>query len=231
MSRGRAAAWLTGVHRNVVAALVACGLVGACAGAPQQGLPELTGTIEAVSPAAVGIVLGGAVRGSGFRLAGTRLVATAAHVLGTAARPAAAGDAVVVRAGGRDSAAHVLRVNAVSDLALVELDAESGIPGLRLAPAGQGPRRGEWILVIGCPFGAEPTATVGIISALPGAIEEPARLKGLVQLNAAVNPGNSGGPVVNLRGEVVGVAYGSIPGGFGLGFAAPASELRALIAR
>jgi serine protease Do len=111
------------------------------------------------------------------------------------------------------------------DLALLELTTDASIPGLTLASGSALPAVGEWIIVLGCPFGTRPTATVGIVSAEPGAVLEPAMLRTRMQLNAAVNPGNSGGPVVNLEGRVVGVANATIPGGFGLGFAIPVSVL------
>ncbi len=215
---------------RALAVALGAALLGACASTPGHAPPDFADVIEAASPAVVAILGGPSVRGSGFRLAGTRVIVTAAHVLTGDSRAVVEGAAVMVRAHGEDRGAHVRRIDLVLDLALLELDAEAPIPGVRLA-RGAPPRRGEWIIVLGCPFGGEPTATVGILSAPPGVIAEPARLKGLMQLNAAVNPGNSGGPVLNLRGEVIGVANASIPGGFGLGFAAPAADVDALLAR
>ena len=73
-------------------------------------------------------------------------------------------------------------------------------------------------------------ATAGIVSAVPGAITTPAFVE-KIQINAAVNPGNSGGPGLQLRGEVVGVASSLVPGGQGLAFATPAAAIERLLAR
>ena len=116
----------------------------------------------------------------------------------------------------------MLRVDANSDLAILELPANAPMPGLPLVAPASAPATGAWIVVLGRPFGTKTTATVGIVSATPGAIATP-RLMERIQINAAVNPGNSGGPVVNLQGEVVGVASTLLPAGQDLAFANPAA--------
>jgi serine protease Do len=141
----------------------------------------------------------------------------------------APGAALRVRWHQHDYPARLRRIDTKADVAVLELDSEAPMPGLALAAAGHEARVGQWILVIGCPFGAVPTTTVGIVSAPPGAVLEPEMLAGLIQLNAAVNAGNSGGPVVDLHGRVVAVASAAIPGASGLGFAAPAADLAALL--
>src|SRR4029077_12648537 len=123
--------------------------------------------------------------------------------------------------------ARQLGIDEQQDLALLQVSLEPAPAALTLAAAGA--RVGEWIVVIGNPFGAGSTATIGIVSAMPGAITSPASLAQRIQINASVNPGNSGGPVVNMRGEVIGVANALLPSGQGLGFAAPAKALQALI--
>jgi S1-C subfamily serine protease len=203
--------------------LVALALAG-CASIAGGGPGDLTAVIARASPAVVAIGDEQGLQGSGFRLAGSRRVVTAAHVVS-----GLKGTLRVVWHSTRLSA-HVERVDVESDLALLDLDSEAPMPGLTLEQGvSTPPAPGEWIIVLGCPFGAQPTATTGIVSAVPGAILQPESLRGRIQLNAAVNPGNSGGPVVNLKGHVIGVASANIPGGFGLGFAVPAAALERLL--
>lgn len=163
------------------------------------------------------------VLGSGFRIHDTRYVATAAHVLRSLQ------GAPVVRWESRPWPARVIRIDDAADIALLEVDADAPMPGLGLST--RAVLAGQWVIVLGCPFGAMPTATTGIVSALPGAVLEPAALAQRMQLNAAVNPGNSGGPVLGLDGQVIGLANATIPGGYGLGFAVPVAALAALLSQ
>jgi S1-C subfamily serine protease len=91
------------------------------------------------------------------------------------------------------------------------------------------PQVGEWIVVLGNPFGAGTTATAGIISAAPGAITANAQLARQVQINASVNPGNSGGPVCNRAGDVVGATTTLVAAGQGIAFATSAATIRAFL--
>lgn len=162
------------------------------------------------------------VVGSGFRIRDTALIASAAHVV------RALRGAPMIAWRSQRWPARTLRVDDTSDLALLGIDPAAPIPGLALAAA-PSDDPGNWVVILGCPFGALPTATVGIVSARPGAVLQPERLRDQIQLNAAVNPGNSGGPVVDLDGEVIGVASATVPAGYGLGFAVPVAALRRLI--
>lgn len=209
--------------RAAILSAAAAGVLGGCAGLAGNRLPELTKLIARTSPAVVAVGDEKNLLGSGFRLEHSQLIVTAAHVVNDLK------GATRIVWNSRTLAAHVKTVDVEHDVALLELDGEAPMPGLTLASAAPPPAPGEWVVVLGCPFGAGPTATTGIISAVPGAVLEPARLQRLIQLNAAVNPGNSGGPVLNLRGEVVGIANATIPGGFGLGFAVPVGGVRAVI--
>lgn len=216
------AAALTRITRATLAATCAVLLTGCTCHAPSRP-PKLVDVIQKASPAIVAIQDERGVLGSGFRIRQTRLIVTAAHLL---ARPQ--GTPVVVW-DSRHWPAHLVRLDQERDLALLALDSEAPIAGLSLSPDTTPPLPGEWIVVLGCPFGTRATATTGIVSALPGAVTEPAALRKRMQINAAVNPGNSGGPVVNLDGAVVGIANATIPGGHGLGFAVPVAELQAML--
>lgn len=195
--------------------------LGSCA---RVGWPDITSLIERIAPSVVGVGDRQGISGSGFALQGAPLVATAAHVVVDLKAP------LIVRTANAAIEARIALVEETSDLALIRVPqpvSVGGQSGLRLAQAA--PMAGQWVAVLGCPFGTSPTATIGIVSALPGAVLEPPQLARRLQLNAAVNPGNSGGPVVDLHGQVIGVANATVPGGYGLGFAVPAPELQALL--
>ncbi len=95
-------------------------------------------------------------------------------------------------------------------------------------------RVGDWVLAIGNPFGLSQTVTSGIISAKGRANVNIAEYEDFIQTDAAINPGNSGGPLVNLRGQAIGMntAIFSQSGGYmGIGFAVPANMLKAVLAQ
>lgn len=187
--------------------------------AAAQAPPDFSALIEKLSPGVVAIAGAKTTVGSGFVTRGG-LVVTAAHVVQGAGSP------VAVLAGGRRHPARVLATDQARDLTLLEV---SGSPfGTTLPLAARAPRVGEWIVVLGNPFGAGLVATAGIVGAVPGAITTPAFVEKL-QINAAVNPGNSGGPVCNLRGEVIAVASSLVPGGQGIAFATPAAAVERLL--
>lgn len=214
------------IRPSRVAALCAASMIfiGACSPPSPNQPPNFVEAIGRTSPAIVAIGDEQGLHGSGFRLANSRLIVTAAHVVKPLhSKP-------VITWNEKQWPARIIRVDAEMDLALLELETDAPMPGLTLSMRAVPPRAGEWIIVLGCPFGARATATVGIVSAEPGAVLEPAALRTLLQLNAAVNPGNSGGPVMNLEGQVIGVANATIPGGYGLGFAIPVSELSNFLA-
>lgn len=108
------------------------------------------------------------------------------------------------------------------DLAVLQLDSQEPLPAATLGDS-DGLEIGDWILTIGCPLELEQTVSAGIISAKGRTVPEAGRTR-LLQTDAAINPGSSGGPLVNLRGEVVGItaAIASEDGGYqGIGFAIP----------
>ena len=195
-------------------------------------LPSLAPLIARHASAVVGIArreLGAKpgeaeVMGSGFRLEGTNLIATASHVV-----IALGEEAPVVVWEGRSWSARVFKLDREADVALLQVDEELPILGFKLAKS-EAVRPGDWVMVLGRPFGRLPVATIGIVSSLPGAVPPPYRVSAMLQINAAINAGNSGGPVIDLFGRVVGVASANIPSGQGLGFAVPVSALCRLLA-
>ena len=145
----------------------------------------------------------------------------------------------VVGPDGRRFDAEVVGTDPASDIAVLRVPESSGLRPLALADP-SGTRVGEPVLAVGSPLGLQGTVTAGIVSAL----DRQVRLGGTnrqtaVQTDASVNPGNSGGPLVNARGEVIGVntAIATLEGGgsIGIGFAVPIERARqeaaAIIAR
>jgi S1-C subfamily serine protease len=193
--------------------------LGAAACAARSGAgPNFVSLVAKVSPSVVALGSGTQTVGSGF-VVRPNLIVTAAHVA------QAAGATVVVTSTSGKHVARVIGTRDDDDLAILEIP--QGLTPLALAT--QPPRAGEWIVVIGNPFGAGTTATAGIISAAPGAITATPQLARQIQINASVNPGNSGGPVCNLAGEVVGATTTLVAAGQGIAFATSAAQINALL--
>ena len=132
--------------------------------------------------------------GSGFILSADGVVMTNAHVVDGA-------DEVTVKlTDKRQFKAKVLGKDERTDIAVLKIDAQ-GLPALRTGDVGK-LRVGEWVIAIGAPFGLENTVTAGIVSAKQ---RDTGQFVRFIQTDVAVNPGNSGGPLINMRGEVVGV--------------------------
>ena len=160
-------------------------------------------------------------QGSGFIVAAEGVILTNAHVVDGAT------EVTVKLTDRREFKARVVGSDKRSDVAVLKIEAE-GLPTVKLGdPAGVSV--GEWVLAIGAPFGFENTATAGIVSAKSRALDG---YVPFIQTDVAVNTGNSGGPLFNLKGEVIGInsqIYSSSGGYQGLSFAIPidvASKVR-----
>ena len=177
---------------------------------------ELEALVARAAPAVVGIEHARG-QGSGVVLAGDGYVVTNAHVVGAGPR------SLRVRLhGGEVAPASVVGTDARTDLAVVRAEA-ARLPSLALADDGR-PRVGQLVVAIGNPLRFDGSVTVGVVSALHRAL--PGRdgpLEALVQTDAAVNPGNSGGPLLNASGEVIGVTP------MGVGFAVPVNAAKRLL--
>lgn len=159
--------------------------------------------------------------GSGVVYKEDGLILTNQHVVGKAE------NVEIAFADGQRIPGTVLAADAVTDLALVRVD-RKGLPAATFEE--KLPRVGELAVVIGSPLGFENTATAGIVSALarsiPGSAQQSQSLVDLIQTDAAISPGNSGGAVVNAQGDVIGISEAYIPpeaGAVSLGFAIPAA--------
>ena len=172
----------------------------------------------------------GASLGSGFIISADGYVVTNNHVITPGARGASVDSITVTLPDRKEYTARVVGRDAESDLALLKIDA-TGLPFVRFGDSARA-RVGDWVVAIGNPFGLDGTVTAGIVSALhrPSELGPYTRF---IQTDAAINSGNSGGPMFNLNGEVIGVnsqILGSQAGGnIGIGFAIPAEEARPII--
>ncbi|MBC7413748.1 MAG: DegQ family serine endoprotease [Herminiimonas sp.] len=154
--------------------------------------------------------------GSGFIISADGYVMTNAHVVD------GADEVYVTLTDKREFKARIIGADKRSDVALVKIDG-SNLPRLALGDSNK-IRVGEWVIAIGSPFGLDNTVTAGIVSAKA---RDTGDYLPLIQTDVAVNPGNSGGPLINMRGEVIGInsqIYSRSGGYMGISFAVPIDE-------
>jgi serine protease Do len=153
--------------------------------------------------------------GSGFIVSPDGLILTNAHVV------AEASEVTVKLTDKREFRAKIVGVDPQTDVAVLRIDAKD-LPTVKLGNA-KDVRVGEWVAAIGSPFGFENTVTAGIVSATARTLPDGTYVP-FIQTDVAVNPGNSGGPLFNLKGEVIGInsqIYSGTGGYQGLSFAIP----------
>lgn len=154
--------------------------------------------------------------GSGFILSADGYVMTNAHVVD------GADEVFVTLTDKREFKAKVLGADTRTDVAVLKIEGDK-LPFLTLGDSDK-IRAGEWVIAIGSPFNLENTVTAGIISAKA---RDTGEYLPLIQSDVAVNPGNSGGPLINMRGEVIGInsQIATLSGGSnGISFAVPINE-------
>jgi serine protease Do len=154
--------------------------------------------------------------GSGFLISNDGYVLTNAHVV------EGADEVLVTLTDRREFKAKVLGSDKRSDVAVLKVEA-TGLPFLRMGDSGK-IRVGEWVIAIGSPFNLDNSVSAGIISAKA---RDTGDYLPLIQTDVAVNPGNSGGPLINMRGEVIGInsQIATLSGGYnGISFAVPIDE-------
>ena len=187
---------------------------------------------EVAAPAVVNIVaemrtafLSGMASGSGFIIDASGLVATNAHVVSHAT---SGSKLVVTLNDGRKYTGRVYALDAQLDVAVVKLDLPPGEPPLPVARIGQSgeARPGEWVVALGSPLRLQNTVTAGIISSMARSASEIGlgqQSYEYLQTDASINQGNSGGPLVNLAGEVIGINTAKLGGEHvsGISFAIP----------
>ena len=172
-------------------------------------------------------------QGSGFILNKDGLILTNYHVIEGADRRSG-GSLEVTLFDKRQFKATVLTVDRGHDLALLKIDAPNLVPAT-LAESSTGLMVGQRVYAIGNPFGLSGTMTRGIISAIRS-VKSPASGSGpiedAIQTDASINPGNSGGPLLNSRGEVIGIntmIESSVGQSSGIGFAIPINTAKAVL--
>ncbi|MGB3208740.1 MAG: HhoA/HhoB/HtrA family serine endopeptidase [Crinalium sp.] len=154
--------------------------------------------------------------GSGFILSADGRLMTNAHVV-------AGSDTVkVTLKDGRTLTGKVLGADQVTDVAVIKIDA-TNLPSVKLGSS-ENLTPGDWAIAIGNPLGLDNTVTLGIVSATGRSSSQvgvPDKRVSFIQTDAAINPGNSGGPLLNAKGEVIGINTAIRAGAQGLGFAIP----------
>ena len=174
---------------------------------------------------------GGTATGSGFVLDKDGYILTNAHVVEGAKKAG-------VRFTEESSPveAEIVGTDLSSDLAVVKVDPDDApqLTPLKLGDSSE-LRVGDPVIAIGNPFGYDRTVTTGIVSALQRQISAPNnfQIDNVIQTDASINPGNSGGPLIDARGEVVGInsqiATGGANGSVGIGFAVPVSTAKEIV--
>ena len=159
--------------------------------------------------------------GSGFVIDSNGYILTNQHVVDGATR------ITIGLASGERFRGRVIGVDAETDLAVIKIDAGHALPIMKFGDS-NGVQVGDWVLAIGSPFGLEQTVTAGIISKKERDSQF-GTFQRFLQTDAAINRGNSGGPLVNMRGEAIGVnsQIATLTGDYsGIGFALPSNEAK-----
>ncbi len=159
--------------------------------------------------------------GSGFVISSDGYVLTNNHVVDNS------NGIFVTMTDGKEYKAKVVGTDARTDIALLKIDA-TGLKPLAIGDSDK-LKKGQWVLAIGSPFGLDSTVTAGIVSAIN---RETGDYLPFIQTDVAVNPGNSGGPLINLQGQVVGINSQIISrsGGFmGISLAIPIDEVMRVV--
>lgn len=169
--------------------------------------------------------------GSGFVISPDGYVVTNDHVAGRATK------VTVAFPNGDSYDAEIVGTDQPTDLTLLKINPDKPLPYLAFAEE-ERPMVGEWAIALGNPFGlfeaSDPTVTVGVVSAVDRnfSVQEGRVYRDMIQTDASINRGNSGGPLINALGQVIGVntfIYTPDGGSIGLGFAVPAGKASRII--
>jgi putative serine protease PepD len=195
--------------------------------APPNPAGDLVAVADQVRQGVVSVRAGRAV-GTGFVIDRNWHVLTNHHIIESASTVS------VTAPDGSRVVAEVVGSDPESDLAVLRIDPVPSLAALALGNSA-GVRVGEQVLAVGSPLGLSGTVTSGIVSAVDRRVRIGGERQAALQTDASINPGNSGGPLVNARGEVIGVntAIATFEGGgsIGIGFAIPIDRAAAVAAR
>ena len=159
--------------------------------------------------------------GSGFIISKDGYILTNNHVVEGA-------DKIKIRLGNeKDYVAKIIGKDEKTDLALVKVETKENLPFVTLGDS-DSLEVGEWVMAIGNPFGLEHTVTVGVVSA-KGRVIGAGPYDNFIQTDASINPGNSGGPLVNTKGEVIGIDTAIVAQANGIGFAIPSNMAKEIL--
>lgn len=159
--------------------------------------------------------------GSGVIISSSGLILTNYHLIGGAK------SIRVTMSDGETWPGEVIKGDRKKDLAIIRVKAEKSLVPAVLGNS-RGLQVGAWVMAVGNPFGFENTITVGVISAVNRENVSSQIAVGLLQTDASINPGNDGGPLVNIKGEIIGVNTAIAADAQGIGFAVPINESREL---
>jgi len=168
--------------------------------------------------------------GSGFLVSPDGYVVTNNHVISPARTGATVESITVTLADRREYEAKLIGRDQTSDLALLKINA-TGLPYVNFGDSTR-TRVGDWVVAIGNPFGLGGTVTAGIVSALHRNLPGGGVYDRYIQTDASINMGNSGGPMFDLNGNVIGIntaLYSPTGGNIGIGFAIPAEQAKPVI--
>ncbi len=169
--------------------------------------------------------------GSGFLISSDGYVVTNNHVIAPAGRGATVESIKVTLQDRKEYTAKLIGRDPTSDLALLKITSPTALPFVRFGNS-TAARVGDWVVAIGQPFGLGGTVTAGIISAVHRSTGQTGPFDSFIQTDAAINQGNSGGPMFDMNGNVIGInsqIYSQSGGNIGIGFAIPATEAKPII--
>ncbi len=192
--------------------LPALSLILLISAVPLAAQPDMSAALARVNDSVFTLKAGDSV-GSGFVVTPQGDALTCKHVVGTAPEVA------VTLANGETAKATVAAVDEARDLALLKLD-RTGLPAVVFSPSAL-LKPGTRVAAVGAPLGLQNSATEGVVSALDREVKGQKYL----QIDAALNKGNSGGPVINAEGQVVGIASATVQEASNVGFALPSEAV------